>query len=545
MDGRRTAVLAAGSAMTASPPCLSGALAAVLAGAAALVALAALAPPAAGFVGTEIETAYWGNATARAEVSGGDLGRTLTVVFRNVDTATMTGVEAEMTLPAGLTPTYAGAHRAELAGSLAPGATWHAGFKVDLAQGLAAGQQVNLTGLVRMNPDGGQARQLAFAASLAVTGRTNVSVVSAVEALSVHDRTLVPVALRNGGDARAAGLEVAVAPGTGSSLKVLDPVAAVRLGSLAAGGEAVVNVTVLTPSTPGLQTLAVRLAYVDGAGSDQVRTHELPFVVGDEPLGPVAVALRTERVTAGRDQVLVFAITNARGGPLRELSASLAFPASAGAPPAMFPRNASAAAELGQLAPNATALFTVPVFVAPGAAPSQALTLTLAWQDEGPLSHTRSYDLGVAVEGAMDLAFSATCAAFDAARRAVVAEGTVTNLGNTPAHNAEVRLVAAPGLGPARADELGELDPNDPVDFDLEGDLAPGVAVPGQVDVEARWNDDLGGTRAVTAPVPLRASCDGARPVGGERGTPAPAVALGLAGVAVAALLRARGPPRR
>ncbi len=149
------------------------------------------------FTGTELAEAHWGTPGTRAEVSPGDVGRTLTLEFRNIDDDNLGSLEAELRPPDTLTPTYEGADVAQRSQVLAPGEVWTPTFSLDLSPSLSPGQTVEIPGTISMREgpnatDPGPYRALSFTAEIQVTGTSRLTVHAEDTSHSRSPTTAIP-----------------------------------------------------------------------------------------------------------------------------------------------------------------------------------------------------------------------------------------------------------------------------------------------------------------------------------------------------------------
>lgn len=500
---------------------------------AALVLLVGVLPGAtAAQLRVEADAAYWGEAGARREASPGDTSRVLTVEVRNSGATPLAGLDVALDLPSGFKPSYDDADRATT-GYLAAGAVWPARFVLDIPQDLRPGESVTLRGTVTARPvdnastgEVGRRESDAFEVPLAVTGRGALLLDVDPEELPAHDVAKVTFRLENRGDAPLGTVRAEVTNAPGSALRVRAPLGPVDLDDVPAGGNATFEAALVTPDVPGAGTVLVDVHYADATGATVSFVREVPFLVHDPGPPPLHVTLDETRLKAGRTQVLHVRVHN--GGLERAGALDATLVAVAG----IAPVNASNVQALPDLGPGDNATFVVPVVVSATARGAADLRVALAWRDTDGARHSEVYDLGVEVEGAIEVLASESCARYDVGTRELVVRGVVTNVGNTDAHDADVTVAG-------ESDELGDLAANEPVSFGLR---VPASAAPtAPVRANATWSDDLGRRDATTFDVPLVGEDAPSRcldrPLAGDRGIPAPGIAVA---VALAAALRRR-----
>lgn len=512
-----------------------------------LIALlaAGLAPAASASSGihVEAEAAYWGEAGARLEASPGDTSRVLTVEIRNTGPATITGVTAELDLPRGFNASYEDADRATT-GAIASGGVWSARFVLDVPPTAVPGESVTFRGVVSARPvenastgEVGGRRTETFDVEVPITGRSRLTLAADRDDLPAHDIANVTLSLRNDGDGDIGTVAVEVTNAPGSALRVRSPIGPVEVPGVPARGSASVDVTLVTPATLGIETVLVKVSYADATGTRVTVDREVPFVVFDPGAPPFHVTLAEARVKAGRSQILHFAVHNGGSVLATEVTATLAT-----GNVAIVPVNATNVQSLPDLGPGDNTTLEVPVVVSASARGAQALQFTLAWRGPEGARHTHDYDLGVEIEGAIEVLASETCALYDTEARSLVVRGVVTNVGNTDAHDADVTVGDA-------SDELGDLAANEPVSFSVR--IADATAPTGPVRALARWSDDLGRRESAGFDVPLVG--DGApsrcldRPLNEDKDVPAGGSAtlvLVLASAAMALLRWRSARPR-
>lgn len=461
----------------------------------ALVILLAtlLAPGAAAADRLPVEDSHWGE--ERDEVSPGDTGRVLTVVFRNGAAHALTRLEARLALPEGVTAAYVGGDRAQ-SGLLASGDAWEARFALDLDPTLAVGDVLRIpvtttSSIVEDAVTGrlGARQSETTVVELPVTGTTRLAVGSETSTLPAGGAATAPVVVRNLGDGTATTLEVSFAPEAGSGLEVDEPTAPIRLADLAPGASATLPVRILTPGTEGLEGLVATVVYVNAAGVETEQERTLPFRVLDDPLGPFDARLTDERLAAGRTQDVTFTVTAREA--VDDVVAELRVQPPVGAPPAIVPLNTSGVRSIGDLSPGVTAHVVIPVAVAETGTGTHALSLALTWRDADGIGHKRTYAFGVVVGGLVELDVDELCASLDTTTRRVSMSAHLTNLGNTPAENAAAYVPARDGLAASEVEDLGDIDPNDAFTFELETTADPERA-PATLPVVLEWSMEGG-----------------------------------------------------
>lgn len=501
------------------------------------LALPLLALPAGALDRLAVEDVRWGDDATRGEVSPGESGRVLTVLFRNAVNEAVTQIDVDLDLPPGVSPAYAGADEAH-SGLLAAGSAWEAEFSLDLSPDLDVGDSLRIpmtveTTTVDATGDLGPRKEESSVLEVPITGRTRLAIAAGESTLPAGSVADVPLLVRNEGDGDAETVEVALAPAAGSGVQVERPVSSVVLGRIPAGGAASFDARLLTPEANGLHGLVATIEYVNAAGGRTEVEQNVPLLVLDDPLGQFEARLAEERLAAGRTQTLTFTVTN--DGPLaRGVVAELDVPAAA----AIVPVNASDVAALGDLAPGAGATFRVPVAVAETGVGTHALTLSLTWRDEAGLGHRRAYTFGVLVEGLVDLRVQDLCASYEPDAGRVAVSGLLTNLGNTPANNADARIVGD-GVRPSAREELGDVDPDDSFTFEVD---TTAERAPETVRVVLSWTMEGGRNGTMPIDVPVSGTTPCFEPPGSreENGTPAAPFALAVAALAAVALALSR-----
>ena len=505
--------------------------------------------------GAAVERAYWGPAGDPSEVSPGEFGRRLTIDLINEDEGPFYAVEAELQPHPALEPSYAGAESVSLAETFSIGELWSAQFRVDLDDNLTVGDSlevvVDLT-MRRANngPSWSEGDYLTeqFEVDVPIPGRSILDVAPGADTLFTKSRATVPIDIRNAGDGPMGTLEITFEPGTSSALQVQSPLQPIRVKALPGGQRVTTEVQLITPETTGVHTLLVQVDHVNSVGEDRSITKTIPFLVAETPYDPISVTLERDKVTAGRQALLPFTISNMDGRDALQVDLDLEVLSAFEQVPSVVPVNASNRVRLGNLPAGETSQVDVRVLVAENAANTQTLRGTLSWTDPDGFDHEEVYEFGLIVLGAIDIRVSGLEASVNTRNGEVVVTGTVTNTGNADAFNAYLSIRDQAGIVATDPAYQGDLDPNSPIPFGLETTLEEGEEIPDTVLLELTWTDDLGRPRAIVLDAPVRTHDTAPRQGGGGNSdgndAPAPALTLLLAALAAAALAVHRGDRR-
>jgi len=375
---------------------------------AALMLATVLVPAASARQGADVERAYLGDDPS--EASPGQRGVLLTVEFRNVDDVKFRAVEAELDANDHLKPAFEGAGTDDRTATLDPDEVWKAQFRVNLAENLTANSEIEIPVDLQMRADEakntcseGNYWRSSHDVTVYVPGRTLAGADTHRDRLATEQRLEVPITVANTGDGEAGTLDVSSASPSDSGLDVRSPQTSVRIDQLAPDANRTLPVTLLTPDATGVHELDVTIEYANAVGAPETVTRTVPFVVASRGEASVRVGLADATVTAGRVNPLSFTVENRGENRMRDVILDVNPASSSTRLPEVVPLNGTGHNALGTLDPNTSTRVPVSVLVARQASDVQPLTVAYTWTDPSGFERTETRNVGLVVEGAIDV----------------------------------------------------------------------------------------------------------------------------------------------
>lgn len=408
-----------------------------------------------------IDSATWGAVGAPIEVAAGDTGRPIIVAIRNDVQTTYSSVRASIAGSDGMLWPMAGASSASLSGNFAPGDVWSPRFYINVDPSAYVHQTSALPLTLEMY-DRTNATSVAQTLYLRVqiTGRVLLTVTSGSSELAAGAEQPLALTITNRGTGPASNIQVTLS--TGQSLTITSADTVQNIGALAAGASTTIT-TRVRASSAGSPTLTAALSYLDSAGGSAQVSRTISLTVADTlaKYDAVTVRISERELSAGRLTSVTYLVWNNESTDLTNVRVKAAITG------ALVVPDASDDQRIDRLPTGSMTPIVVNLLSENNARGIERVPLTLSWTRADGSNASRTFNLAVPLVGTVQPSVTSVTSSVNNQTQVATIGGTLTNLGNAVALNANIQILANGIFAATEPRFIGDLSPNNAFPFTL------------------------------------------------------------------------------
>lgn len=350
----------------------------------------------------------WGSSNNLVEVGPGDVGADLSVAFQNVGVTTLSGLVAEMDLVSPFINSTGGHLVTSFySGNVPPGQTANLQFSLNVKPTALVGSYnlgMTLNYLVVSNGLASQGSPITLTLPVLLTGKSQLTVNSSVNAVSSGSNSAVTITLGNTGSAAINNLQASLSFGANSPLSLSTGDSVQRFGNLLPNGSATyVAIIRASPSaTPGLVQAVLSITYFDSYGQQKSDSRSIGIIVNAPETHQLVVSASGAVVTSGRLNNVTVTIMNQGATNINALTVTLGLQTSSSASATFSSLGQSNQWFFSQLPMEGNVSIQAPIYVSPTAAQgSYLIPLTLTYTDSSGATVSESRTVGLVVRQAV------------------------------------------------------------------------------------------------------------------------------------------------